>query len=85
MPTTKQLQRELPGIMRALEETLADIHGERIGATIFVFELSKDHGTNLAYISNAERPDMIAAVKAWLARAEAALPGDPSDPPGSVR
>lgn len=82
MPTREQLERELQGIMRALDETLHEIHGERIGATLFVFEMGKNDGTNIAYISNALREDMISAVKAWLARVESGLGSDPPGPLG---
>ena len=82
MPSRKQLERELQGIMRALDETLHEIHGERIGATLFVFELGKESGTNVVYISNAERADMISTVKAWLARVEVGIGDDPPGPLG---
>lgn len=52
--------------------------GPTIGIVLFVFEFG-DRG-NLAYISNAHRPDMIAAVKEWLARQEVGLTTDPPGP-----
>lgn len=82
MPSRRQLERELQGIMRALDETLQEIHGERIGVTLFVFELAKDAGSNVVYISNANREDMIAAVKAWLSRVEVGMTNDPPGPLG---
>jgi hypothetical protein len=82
VPQRKQLERELQGIMRALEETLHELHGERIGATLFVFELGKDDGSNVVYISNARRQDMIATVKQWLIRVESGLDSDPPGGPG---
>lgn len=52
--------------------------GPTIGVALFVFEFG-DKG-NLAYISNADRAGMIAAVKEWLARVEAGLDTDPPGP-----
>lgn len=82
MPSRKRLERELQGIMRALDETLHEIHGERIGVTLFVFELGKDGGSNVVYVSNANREDMIGTVKAWLARVEVGMTDDPPGPLG---
>lgn len=82
MLARKQLERELQGIMRALDETLHEVHGERIGVTLFVFELGGENGTNVVYASNAERTDMIFAVKAWLARVEVGMTDDPLGPLG---
>ena len=52
--------------------------GKHVGVTLFVFEFG-DRG-NAAYISNADRADMIAVVKEWLAREEAGLVTDPPGP-----
>lgn len=82
MSSRKQLETGLQGIMRALDETLHEVHGERIGVTLFVFELGKEGGTNVVYTSNAERADMIAAVKAWLSRVEVGMTDDPLGPLG---
>lgn len=82
MPSRKQLERELQGIMRALDETLHEIHGERVGATLFVFELGREGGSNVAYVSNAQRDDMISTVKQWLLRVESGLKSDPPGPLG---
>lgn len=82
MPSRKQLEQGLQGIMRALDETFQEVHGERIGVTMFVFGLGKDDGSNVVYISNANREDMIAAVKAWLARVEVGMTDDPPGPLG---
>ena len=84
MASRKQLEQGLQGIMRALDETLHEMHGERIGVTMFVFELGKDDGSNVVYISNANREDMIAAVKAWLARVEVGMTDDPLGPLGKA-
>lgn len=83
MPSIGQLAEELPRIMRALENHLEAMHGERIGVTLFVFELGREGGTNVAYISNAERADMIATVRTWLMRQEAGMTSDPIGPLGT--
>lgn len=71
----EQLSRELIGYA---------IHklGKRIGVTLFVFELG-DRG-NCAYISNADRDDMIGVIREWLARQEAGLATDPPGPRGKA-
>lgn len=84
MPDRKQLERGLQGVMHALDQHLEDIHGERMGATLFVFELGKAGGTNVAYVSNAQRQDMISAIKEWLARQEVGVTSDPLGPKGSA-
>lgn len=70
MPSIKKMTDTLPEIMRTLEEKLDAVHGERVGVALFVFELGRDDGTNMAYISNSERADMIDAVKRWLSIVE---------------
>ena len=70
MPSQQQLQRNLQGIMRALEQTLQELHGERIGCTLLVFELNRDEGTNIAYVSNAQTDGMIKSMKECVARLE---------------
>jgi hypothetical protein len=42
----------------------------KVGFTLFTFNFGDLEG-GVNYISNAERSSMIAAVRAWLARAEA--------------
>lgn len=63
-----QLQDLSSQIMRMAEPYAVQATGQRIGITVLVFEFG-ERG-NLAYISNAQRADMIAAVKQWLAHAE---------------
>lgn len=60
---------------RALAEGIDDVlNGDRrpkkIGFALFVFEFGKTKNGNVNYVSNASRPEMIVAVKEWLARAE---------------
>ncbi len=42
----------------------------KVGFALFMFEFEKFDGGRVNYISNADRENMIAAVKEWLARAE---------------
>jgi len=42
----------------------------RIGFALFLFEFGKVEGGRVNYISNAERAEMLTAVREWLARAE---------------
>jgi hypothetical protein len=84
MPNRVELTRDLQTIMRALDDHLMELHGERIGVTMFVFELGKEDGSDVVYISNAVREDMIATVKVWLARQEVGLINDPPGPQGKA-
>ena len=43
---------------------------KRVGFALFTFNFGQIDGGRVNYISNADRADMIAAVKEWLARAE---------------
>lgn len=70
MPSQQQLQRNLQSIMRALELALHDLHGEHIGCTLLVFELGREDGTNIAYVSNAQTDGMIKSMKECIARLE---------------
>lgn len=63
-----QLQNLSAQIMRMAEPHAMQATGQRVGITVLVFEFG-ERG-NLAYISNAQRADMIAVVKEWLAHAE---------------
>lgn len=47
-----------------------DRRPKRIGFALFIFEFGKTEGSRINYISNADRREMITAVKEWLARAE---------------
>ncbi|KQP36672.1 hypothetical protein ASF25_01575 [Methylobacterium sp. Leaf100] len=61
--------------MNALAQGIDEgLNGQRrpktIGFALLVFEFGKTEGGRVNYVSNAERSDMITAVKEWLARAE---------------
>jgi hypothetical protein len=76
--TRAELEAENRRLAKLLEDYLAERHGKRVGFTLFVFEFGAKG--NLAYISNAQREDMITAAKEWLARLEAGLNTDPPGP-----
>lgn len=54
----------------------------KMGFALFWFEFGATEGGRVNYVSNAERADMITAVKEWLARAEGRLQEPPA---GSVQ
>lgn len=58
-------------IARDIDATLnGDDRPKKIGFAVFVFEFGKTDGGRVNYVSNATRPDMLVAVREWLARAE---------------
>lgn len=73
-----ELEDTSRGMARALDEFLKDRFGRRMGFSLFVFEFGEK--TNLSYMSNGSREDMIAVVKEWLARVESGLTTDPPGP-----
>lgn len=75
MSKEQPIQPQFAGVMNALAEGIDDgLNGLRrpktIGFALFVFEFGKTEGGRVNYVSNAERSEMITAVKEWLARAE---------------
>jgi hypothetical protein len=78
MATRADLEAENRRLAGILDDYLKQRHGEAVGFTLFVFDFG-DKG-NIAYISNAQREDMIKATKEWLARLEAGLNTDPPGP-----
>ena len=69
------IQSQHRGAMNDLAKAI-DVHfngkgrPKRVGFCLLMAEFSKIDGGRVNYISNAERADMIAMVKEWLARAE---------------
>lgn len=64
-------RQDLQAIAVTLDKHLNGSEGERqFGFAVFVFEFGKTEGGRINYISNAARPEMIVAVKEWLARVE---------------
>lgn len=62
---TEQLMRD---VMAALEEVFTEVHGERMGIMLLVFEFDNPGMTN--YISNATRDTMLEAMKETIKRFE---------------
>ena len=70
-------------LAQASHEVIGYLHhklGHEVGLTVFVFEFVEADYGNIAYISNAQRADMIEAVRVWLARMDAELVTDPPGP-----
>ena len=64
-------RQDMQAIAVTLDKHLNGSGGERrIGFAVFVFEFGRTEGGRVNYVSNAARPEMITAVKEWLARAE---------------
>jgi hypothetical protein len=62
-------------LLQAVAQGLDDIFNgterpKRIGFAVFVFEFGQTSGGRVNYVSNADRADMMVAVKEWLARHE---------------
>lgn len=69
-------------LLNATAKGLDDIfNGEekprRIGFALFIFEFGKVEGGRVNYVSNAERAEMLVAVREWLARAEGRVVEEP--------
>lgn len=70
-----------------LDQTLATVHGERTGFVLFLFDFASrkpdgDKGS-VAYISNAEREDVIALLKEITGYLEAGLTTEAPGPRGT--
>jgi hypothetical protein len=68
-------EKKAQAFHRALAEGIDDaLNGDArpktIGFALFVFEFDKVAKGQVNYVSNASRPDMLVAVREWLARAE---------------
>jgi hypothetical protein len=77
------IQPHFHGVMNGVAEALDNIfNGDKrpktTGFVLLAFEFGKTEGGRVNYISNADRADMIAAMKEWLARAEGRY-AEPSD------
>lgn len=74
-PIEPAFRAQMNGLASGLDEVLnGDAKGQdrKVGFCLFMFAFGESDRVN--YISNAARPDMIAAVEAWLTRAKAAAP-----------
>ena len=62
---------DFPSIARGMDGILNGTERPRqFGFAIFVFEFGKTEGGRVNYVSNANREEMLVAVREWLARAE---------------
>lgn len=61
-------------VMTAVASMLSEAF-EGYGFALLVFPFNGDKG-RVNYISNAERPDMLAAMKEFIARAEGRMPAE---------
>ncbi len=60
----QEMARTIDGILNGEQRP------RRLGFALFIFEFGKTEGGRVNYVSNADRPDMLVAVREWLARAE---------------
>lgn len=59
------------GIAKGLDAILnGDGAKRRFGFALFIFEFGKTENGRVNYVSNADRGEMLTAVREWLARAE---------------
>lgn len=63
--------------MRGLAEAIADALPAKSGFCLLVFEMNTDQGT-MSYISNANREDMVKALKEFISKAEKDARGPPN-------
>lgn len=69
------IQAQYRAQMNAIAEGLDDIlngteRPKKIGFALFMFEFDRIEANRVNYISNADRAEMLTAVREWLARAE---------------
>lgn len=67
-------------ILHDLKPSMDFLKQHNIGVTIFAFGLTPESGPEssaIAYLSTANREDMIASVKEWIAYQEAGLATEP--------
>jgi hypothetical protein len=79
--TREVLSIPLEQIAAALDAHLEDLHGQRIGFALLVFELNKqDRDSNVAYIANAQREGCIDVLRQLLAMLEVGVTSAPLGP-----
>lgn len=70
-PIQAQHHAKMNDLAKAIDTFFnGDAQPKRIGFCLLMAEFGKIDGGRVNYISNADRADMIAMVKEWLARAE---------------
>lgn len=57
-------------VAKALDKVMNPGGKKNVGFAVFWFEFGKTEGGRVNYVSNAQREDMLVAVREWLARAE---------------
>jgi hypothetical protein len=68
MTTPKEI---LQGVAKGLDDVFnGPVRPKKYGFALLVFEFGKTDNGMVDYVSNAERNDMITAMKEWVARAE---------------
>lgn len=70
-PIQGQYREAMNRLAKALDTTLNPVLGERrVGFVLLTAEFGHIEGGRVNYISNADRADMIAMMKEYIARAE---------------
>jgi hypothetical protein len=72
-------RRELERVARNVAAYVKHELGEGVGVA-FVFDFGPPGHGNIAYVSTADRSDMIETIRAWLVNVEAGLATDPPGP-----
>lgn len=72
---------QLRGISQAVDETLEQIEGKKVGFCLLAFEFGNEPG-RMVYSSNALREDMIEALREFLHNHENTPPGE--EPPVQI-
>lgn len=58
----------LAGLLDGAISKAAEENGKRLGFALFIFEF--DPGKSMFYVANAQRGDVAASMREWLARVE---------------
>lgn len=70
-PIQSAYRAKMNAVAQVLDETFNGTEmPRRVGFALLVFEFGKSEGGRVNYISNAERSEMLAAMREYLARAE---------------
>lgn len=79
-PENRRERAKMEAHSRAIAEAIAESLPEGIGFALLLFDFGE--GGNLAWISNANREDMVRALREQLARFEAGMAGERTPPAG---
>lgn len=70
-PIQAQYREMLNGLASGIDDVLnGETRPKKIGFALFMFEFGHVEANRVNYISNADRTEMLTAVREWLARAE---------------